>query len=50
VIEAFVPDPAQFDRDERIQVRSVTEDSVTLRVHQYDRAGAQCRPLPWADG
>jgi len=37
VVEAFVPDPADFDRDERLQVRSVTEDSVTLRVHRYDR-------------
>ena len=37
VIEAFVPDPADFDRDERVQMRAVTEDSVTLRVHQYDR-------------
>jgi SAM-dependent methyltransferase len=38
VIEAFVPDPADFDRDEQVQVRSVTEDSVTLRLHSYDRA------------
>jgi SAM-dependent methyltransferase len=39
VVEAFVPDPADFDRDEQqVQVRSVTEDSVTLRLHQYDRA------------
>jgi len=39
VIEAFVPDPADFDRDEQqIQVRSVTEDSVTVRLHHYDRA------------
>jgi SAM-dependent methyltransferase len=38
VIEAFVPDPADFDRDEQVQMRAVTEDSVTLRVHQYDRA------------
>jgi SAM-dependent methyltransferase len=37
VVEAFVPDPADFDRDEQIQVRAVTEDSVTLRVHRYDR-------------
>jgi SAM-dependent methyltransferase len=37
VVEAFVPDPADFDRDEQVQVRSVTEDSVTLRCHQYDR-------------
>jgi hypothetical protein len=40
VIEAFVPDPADFDWDEQVQMRRVTEDSVTLRVHQYDR-GAQ---------
>jgi len=38
VIEAYVPDAANFDRDEqRIQVRSVTEESVELRLHQYDR-------------
>ena len=39
VIEAFVPDPADFDRDEQLAVRAVTEDSVTLRVHRYDRPG-----------
>jgi SAM-dependent methyltransferase len=38
VIETFVPDPADFDRDEQVQVRAVTEDSATIRVHQYDRA------------
>ncbi|GAA4261906.1 class I SAM-dependent methyltransferase [Dactylosporangium darangshiense] len=39
VIEAFVPDPADFDRDEQqVQVRSVTDDAVTIRLHQYDRA------------
>ncbi len=37
VIEAFVPNEADFDRDEQVQMRAVTEDSVTLRVHQYDR-------------
>lgn len=37
VVEAFVPDPADFDRDERLEVREVTEESVTLRVHRYDR-------------
>jgi SAM-dependent methyltransferase len=37
VIEAFVPDPADFDRNEQIQVRAVAEDSVMLRVHRYDR-------------
>jgi SAM-dependent methyltransferase len=38
VVEAFVPDPADFDRDEQVQVRAVTEDSATIRVHRYDRA------------
>ncbi|MFF0182101.1 class I SAM-dependent methyltransferase [Micromonospora sp. NPDC005223] len=38
VIEAFVPDPADFDRDEQVQVREVTEDSATVRMHRYDRA------------
>ncbi|SCL63940.1 class I SAM-dependent methyltransferase [Micromonospora peucetia] len=38
VIETFVPDPADFDRDEQVQMRAVTEDSATIRVHQYDRA------------
>jgi hypothetical protein len=37
VIETFVPDPVAFERDEQIQMRSVTEDSVVLRVHQYNR-------------
>ncbi|MGC5021459.1 class I SAM-dependent methyltransferase [Micromonospora sp. DT47] len=38
VIETFVPDPADFDRDEQVRMRSVTEDSATIRLHQYDRA------------
>ena len=38
VIEAFVPDPADFDRDEQVQVSYVADDSVRLRLHQYDRA------------
>jgi SAM-dependent methyltransferase len=38
VIETFVPDPADFDRDEQVRMRAVTGDSVELRVHQYDRA------------
>ncbi|MEU4563895.1 class I SAM-dependent methyltransferase [Actinoplanes sp. NPDC023936] len=38
VIEAFVPDEEQFARDEReVQVHGVTEDSVTVRMHRYDR-------------
>jgi hypothetical protein len=38
VVEAHVPDPAGIDQLERdVQVRAVTEDSVTLRVHRFDR-------------
>jgi SAM-dependent methyltransferase len=39
VIEAFVPDEQKFDREEReVQVWDVSEESVSLRVHKYDRA------------
>jgi SAM-dependent methyltransferase len=38
VVETFVPDPADFDRDEQVQVREVTADSATIRLHRYDRA------------
>ncbi|MET8118798.1 class I SAM-dependent methyltransferase [Micromonospora sp. NPDC005189] len=38
VIETFVPDPRDFDADEQVQVRAVTEDSATIRLHRYDRA------------
>ncbi|MET8042927.1 class I SAM-dependent methyltransferase [Micromonospora sp. NPDC005215] len=37
VIETFVPDPRDFDADEQVQVRAVTEDSATIRLHRYDR-------------
>src|SRR5258705_6250328 len=37
VLEAFVPDPADFDRDEQLQVRAVNEDYVTIRMQRYDR-------------
>ncbi|MFI6782654.1 class I SAM-dependent methyltransferase [Micromonospora sp. NPDC050276] len=37
VIETFVPDPRSFDSDEQVQVREVTEDSATIRLHRYDR-------------
>ncbi|MEV8507756.1 class I SAM-dependent methyltransferase [Actinoplanes sp. NPDC051475] len=38
VIEAFVPDPAVFDREEQqVQVWSVTEESASIRLHRYDR-------------
>src|SRR6266498_3501872 len=29
VIECFVPDPAKFDRDQRVDAQAVTEDSAT---------------------
>jgi SAM-dependent methyltransferase len=38
VIETFVPDRVGSDHDERVQVREVTEDSATIRLHQHDRA------------
>jgi len=38
VVQAYVPDPADFDGNERVEVRDVTEDAVKLRVHRYDRA------------
>ncbi|HEY6748708.1 MAG TPA: class I SAM-dependent methyltransferase [Mycobacteriales bacterium] len=39
VIEAYVPDPVDMDRQEQqVQVWSVTEEAVTIRLHQYDRA------------
>ncbi len=37
VIETFVPNEADIDRDEQVQMRDVTEDSATIRVHKYDR-------------
>jgi SAM-dependent methyltransferase len=38
VVEAFVPDPADFHRDEQVRMHAVTEDSATIRLHRYDRA------------
>ena len=38
VIECFVPDVARFDHDQRVQARSVTEDSAVLEVSRHDRA------------
>ncbi len=37
VIECFVPDLARFDRDQRVQARSVTEDSAVIEVSRHDR-------------
>jgi hypothetical protein len=36
VIECFVPDPAKFDRGQRVEALSVTEDSATIEVFRHD--------------
>jgi SAM-dependent methyltransferase len=41
VIETFVPNPVDFDRDEQVQMRDVTEDSATIRMHRYNRVTQQ---------
>ena len=38
VVQAYVPDPADFEGNEQAQVRNVTEDLVELRVHRYGLA------------
>jgi len=38
VIECFVPDPARFDRGQRVEALAVTEDSATLEVYRHDAA------------
>jgi hypothetical protein len=38
VIECFVPDLARFDRDQRVEAQSVTEDSAVIEVSRHDRA------------
>jgi SAM-dependent methyltransferase len=37
VIECFVPDLARFDHDQRVQARSVSEDSAIIEVSRHDR-------------
>jgi SAM-dependent methyltransferase len=37
VIECFVPDLARFDRDQRVQAQSVTEDSAIIEVSRHDK-------------
>ena len=37
VIECFVPDLARFDHDQRVQARSVTEDSAIIEVSVHDK-------------
>jgi SAM-dependent methyltransferase len=38
VIECFVPDVARFDHDQRVEARSVTEDSAVIEVSRHDKA------------
>lgn len=38
VIEAFVPDPGRFDRDQRTAVQRIEGDQVVLEVAVHDRA------------
>ncbi|MFI5571328.1 class I SAM-dependent DNA methyltransferase [Streptomyces sp. NPDC051740] len=38
VIEAYVPDPAFFDRGQRVHTLSVTEDSAAIEVYRFDLA------------
>jgi hypothetical protein len=59
VIECFVPDLNRFDRGQRVQVRTVTEDSAILELSRHDvaqqritsqivtldRQGAHLRPV-----
>ena len=40
VTEMFVPDPARFDRDQRVQVRNIESRRVVLETSQHD-AGNQ---------
>ena len=38
VVECFVPDLGRFDRDQRVQVRAVAEDSAILELSRHDTA------------
>ena len=38
VLECFVPDPSRWDRGQRVEARSVTEDSATIEVSRHDAA------------
>jgi SAM-dependent methyltransferase len=37
VIECFVPNLARFDHDQRVQARSVTEDSAVIEVSRHEK-------------
>jgi hypothetical protein len=44
VIECFVPDPARFDRGQRVGALAVTEDSATIEVVRHDAAAQRFNP------
>ena len=43
VLECFVPDPARFDRGQRVEALAVTEDSATIEVFSHDAAAQRYR-------
>jgi SAM-dependent methyltransferase len=43
VLECFVPDPARFDRSQRVEALAVTEDSATIEVFSHDAAAQRYR-------
>ena len=44
VIEAYVPDPSFFDRGQRVQALSVTDNAATSAVYRYDLAAQRFHP------
>jgi SAM-dependent methyltransferase len=45
VVEAFVPDPSRFERDQHVEVRHVGDDAVLLSVSRHDAATQRVESL-----
>jgi SAM-dependent methyltransferase len=45
VVEAFVPDPSRFQRDQHVEVRHVGDDAVLLSVSRHDSATQRVESL-----
>lgn len=45
VVEAFVPDPTRFERDQHVEVRHVGDDAVLLSVSRHDAATQRVESL-----
>jgi SAM-dependent methyltransferase len=45
VVEAFVPDPSRFQRDQHVEVRHVGDDAVLLSVSRHDSAAQRVESL-----